>query len=63
MINTKVLCLSLIRVAGRGKVRRSLESLVNRGAITVAEAREVWSAAFGGQLIAVPAASTIEVTT
>jgi hypothetical protein len=62
MIDTKILCLSMLRVAGRGRVRRSLEALVNSGRISVSEAREVWAAVFGGQLIAVPATSTIEVS-
>ena len=52
--NIATLCLVAMRVWGRGNVRRSLESLVNRGIVSVDDAARVWRDAFGGRLIAVP---------
>lgn len=57
----KAFCIATLCAAGRGQVRRHLESLVNRGRITLAEANEVWGGVFGGRLIAVPT-RTIEVS-
>jgi hypothetical protein len=52
--------LAIMKSVGRGRVRKTLESLVNRGRITLAMAQSVWGDVFGGSLIAVPA-RTIEV--
>jgi hypothetical protein len=53
--DVRVECLVAMRLAGRGPVRRALESLVNRGVVEVSEAADVWKAAFGGRLVAVTA--------
>jgi hypothetical protein len=57
----QVECLVALRLAGRGPVRRALEGMVNRGAVTLDEARVAWRDAFGGSLVAV-AARTFEVS-
>jgi hypothetical protein len=52
--------LAIMKAVGRGRVRKTLEGMINRGLITLAMAQSVWGDAFGGSLIAVPA-RTIEV--
>jgi hypothetical protein len=45
--------LSVLRAAGRGAVRRRLETLVNEGILGVGGAQKIYKDAFGGELKAV----------
>jgi hypothetical protein len=53
-------CLVAMFLAGRGPVRKTLESLVNRGIVAPVEAKRVWRDVFGERLI-VASASNVEV--
>ena len=54
--------LSVLRAAGRGRVRRRLETLVNEGILGVGGAQKIYKDAFGGELKAVKDSKKVDLS-